>query len=242
MKKEYTYCILSVLILVLGIIFTISGIMLQTLPDSSKSALLIFSGAFIVIGFVSFAVHHKNYKQISDLTNHHVPVIAQWTFAANSSDTLKKLIKEEKHNALATAILVLILAIIFSIIFAYSGSTYVLILGYTFAVLCFLIFIIAVRFISAYYNHLEKSETTVIFGEDCIYFIDELFALNRTFHLLENVNIYIGLENLLIFEYGFDDIDNSCAYSLTVPIPSDKLNIAIHLKDYYRSLIETEYE
>ena len=242
MKKSYTYCVLSVIILILGIIFTISGLLLQTLPYSSKSALLIFSCAFIIIGIVSFAVYHKQYLTIKGLLAHTVPVVAHWNYPTNSSETLKKLIKEQKHNTLATAILVLILSIIFSIIFAYSGSTYVLWLGYTFAILCVLVFIIAVRFISAYYEHLSKSEATILFGEDCIYFIDELYMLNHTFHCLENVNIYIGVENLLIFEYGFDDIDSSCAYSLTIPIPSDKLNIAIHLKDYYRSLIRTDYE
>ena len=240
MKKEYTYCVLSVLILILGIIFTISGALLQTLPYSSKSALLIFSCAFIFIGALSFAVHHKRYITIKNLLNHNNVVIAHWTYPPNSSETLKKLIKEQKHNALATAILILILSIIFSLIFAYSGSTYVLLLGYILAILCLFIFIIAIRFISTYYEHLSKSESSILFGEDCIYFIDELFKLDPTFHPLENINIYIGAENLLIFEYGFDDIDSSCAYSLTIPIPQDKLNIAIHLKDYYRSILRND--
>ena len=242
MKKEYTYCVLSVLIFVLGIIFTISGALLQTLPYSSKSALLIFSCAFIFIGAVSFAVHHKHYTAIKNLLAHNSVVIAHWTYPINSSETLNKLIKEQKHNTLATAILILILSIIFSLIFAYSGSTYVLLLGYTLAVLCVLVFIIAVRFISTYYEHLSKTESSIFFGEDCIYFIDELFKFDSAFHPLENVNIYIGAENLLIFEYGFDDIDCSCAYSLTIPIPKDKLNIAIHLKDYYRSIIKSNEE
>ena len=240
MKKEHTCSVLSLIILLLGIIFTISGALLQTLPFSSKSALLIFSFALMMIGIVLFAVHYKRYNTINNLITRNLPVIAQWSYSPNTSETLKKLIKEQKTNSLATAILILILSIIFSIIFAYSGSTYILWLGYIFAILCILVFIIAIRFISAYYKYLSTSESIVLFGEDYIYFLDELYTLNKSFYLLENVNIYIGVENLLIFEYGLNDIDSSAYYTLTIPIPPDKLNIAIRLKDYYRSILKPD--
>lgn len=241
MKKEYTYIVLSIMILVLGVVFTISGALLQTLPYSSKSALLIFSCAFIVIGIVSFAVHHKKYTTIKNLLLRTSPVIAHWTYPPGSSKTIQKGLLEQKHNSLATSLLILILSLIFSIVFAYSGGTYVLYLGYVFAVLCLLTFIIVVRFISAYYDQLSKSEATVLFGEDSIYFLDELYPLKRTFYLIENVNIYIGTENLLIFEFGLYDIDEPAAYQLAIPIPPNKLSIAMHLKDYYRSTLHSDY-
>ncbi|MBE6023191.1 MAG: hypothetical protein E7231_08160 [Cellulosilyticum sp.] len=240
MKKEYTYCILSLIVFIIGIIFTLSGTLLHTLPDSSKSALLIFSFALMFIGLVSFAVHYKSYITLKKLISNHSVVVARWSYPPNSSDALKKLIKEQKTHTLVTTILILILSIVFFIIFAHSGGPYVLNLGYTLAVLCLLVFIIATRFISTYYEHLSSSEITVLFGENCIYFLDQLYRLDYHFHLLENVNIYIGTENLLIFEYGFDDIDYTCAYSLTIPIPSDRLSTAVHLKEYYRSLIHSE--
>ena len=240
MKKEYTCCVFSILVLLLGIIFSISGFVLQTLPLSSKSALSLCSFACIVVGIVLFAVHHKKYTAIKNLVSGNTPVIARWTYPINSSETVNCFIKEEKHYSIATATLILILSLIFSFIFAYSGGTYVLYLGYIFAILCFLIFIIVLRFINAYYAALAKTENTVIFGEDCIYFIDELTQLTRSFHLLEDINIYIGKENLLIFEYGFGDLDDSSSFTLTVPIPPNKLNIAIHLKDYYRSVLHSD--
>ena len=242
MKKEYTYCVLSILVLILGIIFTISGFLLQTLPLSSKSALLIFSFAFITLGIVLFAVHHKRYITIKYLHTGNIPVITRWTYPVNSSETVHTFIKEEKRYTIATAILILLLSIIFFLIFAYSGGTYILYLGYILATSSLMIFIIALRFIHAYYNALSQTEGVVLFGEDCIYFIDELNHLTRSFHLLEDVNIYIGKENLLIFEYGFGEMDTSSSYTLTIPIPPDKLNIALHLKEYYRGLIGNEGE
>lgn len=242
MKKEHTYYVLALIILILGIIFTLLSTLPQTLPLSSKSALFIFSCAFMTIGMVLFAVHYKRYTIIKNLMNRSLPVVAHWSYLPNSSETLKKLFKEQKNNALATTTLILILSIIFSMIFAYSGNTYILKLGYTFAILFIFTFIIAVRFILAYYNVLLESQSTVLFGKEYIYFLDELYTLNRSLYVLRNVNIYIGTENLLIFEYGLNDIDDSPCYNLTIPIPSDKLRIALQLKDYYRSLINTDYE
>jgi len=238
MKRAYTYRILSIIIVLLGIIFTISGVFLQTLPLSSKSALLIFSTAFILVGAFSFAVHHKKYLKIKALCTHQVPVIAHWTYAPNSSNTLKNLIKEQKENTVATAILILILSLIFSIVFAYSGGSYILYLGYILAVLCLLTFMIVLRFISAYYTHLASTELEVVFAEDTIYFLDELYTIKRSLYYLTNVSIYVGPEPLLILDYGLYDIDEPASYSITIPIPQGKLKVATHLKSYYAELIE----
>lgn len=237
MQREHTYCILSVVLALLGVIFTISGVFLQTLPLSSKSALLIFSTAFILVGAFSFAVHHKKYLMIKALDAHHVPIIAHWTYAPNSSNTLKKFIKEQKTDTLATALLVLILSLIFSIVFAYSGSRYILYLGYILAILCLLTFILSLRFISAYYAHLSNSELKVIFGEEAIYFLDELYTLQKSLHFLTKVSIYVGPEPLLILDYSLYDIDEPASYSITIPIPQGKLKVATHLKSYYSELI-----
>lgn len=238
MKRAYTYCILSLVIVLLGITFTISGVLLQSLPLSSKSAVLIFSIAFILIGTVSFAVYHKKYLAIKDLCAHHVPVIMHWTYAPHSSHTLKTFIKEQKTSTFATAILILVLSLIFSIIFAYSGGHYILYLGYTLAILCLLTFIITQRFISAYYQSLEESTSEVIFGEEAIYFIDELYTLRKSLYFLQGVSIYIGAEHLLVLDYGLYDIDEPASYSITIPIPPGKLKAATYLKNYYSELIE----
>lgn len=239
MKRAHTYRILSLVILLLGIIFTISGVLLQTLPLSSKSAVLIFSISFILTGTVSFAVHHKKYLAVKDLCAHHVPVIAHWTYAPNSSNTLKTFIKEQKSNTFATATLVLILSLIFSIIFAYSGGSYILYLGYTLAILCLLVFIITLRFISAYYQDLAESESEVIFGEDSIYFLDELYTIKKSLYFLQKVSLYAGDEHLLVLDYGLYDIDEPASYSITIPVPRGKVLAATYLRDYYSQLIET---
>lgn len=238
MKKAHTYCVFSLIILIFGIVFTISGVLLQSLPLSSKSALLVFSTAFIIVGITSFAVHYKKYRDIKSLYTGEIPIVAHWTYAPNSSNTLKTFIEEQKSSTLATALLILILALIFSIVFAYSGGTYILYLGYSLAILSFLIFIIARRFISAYYKHLLESELEVIFSEDSIYFLDEIHPLQKTFSSLEKIELYIGPEHLLIFDYGFCDVDEPSLYSVTIPVPQNQLKTATYLKHYYSDFIE----
>ena len=237
MQREHTYCILSVVLALLGVIFTISGVFLQTLPLSSKSALLIFSTAFILVGACSFAVHHKKYLMIKAFVTRRVSIIAHWSYTPYSSNTLKNFIKEQKNDTLATALLVLILSLIFSIIFAYSGGPYILYLGYILAILCLLTFMLALRFISAYYAHLSSSELDVIFGEEAIYFVDELYTIQKSLHFLTKVSIYVGPEPLLILDYSLYDVDEPASYSITIPIPEGKLKVATRLKSHYTDLI-----
>lgn len=241
MKKHAVYCILSIMMVMVGSIFLISSIIIKTLLYPSKSALLIFSCALIFIGSALFTVHYKKYIRIQNLLHYNTPVIAKWTYAPYNSPLLAQYCKEQKLNAIATALLVLTFSVIFFLIFAYSGGTHILWLGYTLALVCLFIFILSLHFIASYYEMLIKAENTVVFGEDCIYFIDDLYGLNYSIYLLQNVNIYIGKENLLVFEYGLNDIDDDARCHLAIPIPSDKLDMAMRLKVHYCSIIH-EYE
>ena len=240
MKKEYTFCILSILLLLLGTIFSISGICLKTLPFSSKSALLIFAFSFVIVGCVLFAVHYKRYHLAKNLVTYNIPVIAKWTYPPNDSKIILTLIKEQKTNTLATAILILILSLIFCIIFAYSGGTYILCLGYTFAILSIFAFIIATRFISTYYDCMASQENMIIFGEEYIYFLNEIYSLNQVFYHFCDVNISLGEENILTFDFGLNDVETSVAHQIVVPIPYQKLHVALRLKDYYHSVIHLQ--
>lgn len=239
MKKEYLYCVISVLAMLCGIIFMICALILRSNPNCRRSALLLLSIVLIITGLVSLIINLKKYHTICDLTEHQVPVIAHWTFSANSSKIISDLIEELKNNSIATAILFLILSIIFWVVFAYSGGTSILYLGYIFIVFSICIFIIALRMITAYYEKLNMQDTEVIFGEDYFYFIDELYTFQRGYHCLQQVSVYEGGENALIFSYGLYDADEPAVYTVTIPIPSDKLHTAKYIRTYYNNLLTT---
>lgn len=240
MKKEYIQCILWLSIFLLGIIFTISAALLQTIPNSSKSALLLFSICFIIIGLIALAVHYKKYVKIKTLTNHHAPVLAHWTYDISSSSTLKETLSEQKCNTISTAVLTLVLGIIFCLVFAYSGGIHVLYIGYIFAILTVLGFIIAIRIILTYYKEALKTSTEVIFGEDCIYFMGQLYTLQKSIYFLENVIIIHGPEVVLQLIYGQYDVDDIPTHIISIPVPAHKLQVAEHLRKYYLDLIAYE--
>ena len=240
MKKESMSCILCLCIFLLSIVFTISAILLQTIPHSSRSALLLFSICFMVVGLVSFTVHYKKYLKIKALINHHVPILAHWVYDIKGSNVLQEALNEQKNNSISTAILSLILGIIFSLIFAYSGGIYTLYTGYALLLITLLGFIIAIRFILTYYNDFLNKPTEVIFGEDCIYFMEQLLTSQKSIFFLENIIIVKDTELVLQLIYGQYDIDDTPSYVISIPIPSNKLSVAEHLRKYYLDLIAYE--
>lgn len=239
MRKQYFYCLMSVMAVIIGIIFAISGVILQSNPLSRRSALLILSIVLVLIGAASFTVNYKKYHLISELSHHKTPIIAHWVYSPNTSHIIREFILEQKNNSIATAILFLILSCIFCLVFAYSGGPMILYTGYFLIFICICIFILSLRIISAYYKQLENNQIDVIFGEDCIYFIDELYTLQRGYHCLQQVTIDLDDEDCLLFAYGLYDVDDVPAYTLTVPIPQGKMHTAISLKHYYNDLIKS---
>ena len=239
MRKHYLYCLMSIMAVLIGIIFAISGVILQSNPLSRRSALLILSIVLVLVGAAAFAVNYKKYHLISDLSHHRSPIIAHWVYSPNTSHIIHEFISEQKNNSIATAILFLILSCIFCLVFAYSGGLTILYTGYLLIFICICIFILSLRVISAYYNQLANNQIDVIFGEDSIYFIDELYTLQRGYHCLQQVSIHPDDEDCLLFAYGLYDVDDVPAYTLTIPIPQGKMHTALSLKHYYTDLIKT---
>ncbi len=239
MKKEYTYCVLSICVLLLAIVFTISAVLLETLPFSSKSALLLFSLCFIVVGTSTLAVHYKKYLRIKHLLNHDAPILAHWVYDTDSYPLLKNALIEQKCSTISTAILSVILALIFFTVFAYSGGVYILYLGYGLNLLSVLVFVAGLYFINTYYKTALSSTSEAIFSEEYIYFLDELHTNQKSIYFLEKVIIDTEVEPVFKLIYGQYDIDDVPIYEVSIPIPKGKEGIAEYLRKYYMELIDS---
>lgn len=240
MKKSYTYCIFSIMAILIGIIFAISGLILQSYPLSSKSALLLVSIVLIITGIFAFAVNNRKYHLITYLYESETNSLVHWTYSSRLPKAITEFIHVQKDNSIATAILFLILSLIFCLIFAYSGGTSILYTGYFLFSLCIGLFLISLRFITAYYKYLGEHTVDIIFGSSQVYFLDELFELQRGYHCLQQVSVIYGEEeNYLLFAYGLYDADEPPAYTLTIPIPANQLMTALFLKDHYNDLIKS---
>ena len=230
MQKEYTYSMASISCMILGIITFIFSLFTTLIPNSSKGALSLFSTCFIIIGAFSYAVHHKKYIEINKLKVGQLPNLAHWFYKAESSHTITTLLLEEKHNALITSTLIFILGIVFSCYF-FGNSFYFL--GISIILFFFACFFATILFIYSYYKKLLKSDHEIIFSNNMIYFLDDIHYLIKTIYVLEDICIIPGNEPLLQFLYSQYDIDNTPSFSITIPIPSDKLNTAKYLRTYY---------
>lgn len=238
MKKEYILGILSLAVLCLGITCCLSALLLNSISISSKSVLATFGVCFIVIGIVSYIQHNKKYTKIKELKNADVPVMARWSFAPSKSNCIKEALYNKKNAAFSTAVLTVILFLVIAACFYFSSEKHGLIVALfivTLSVLAAPSLFISILY---YYDKLLSSPAEVTIGEDCIYFIDELHALQKSIYFLHNVKMVCGYENILQFQYGDTDLLENPVYTIDIPIPEGQLKTALTIQKHYLELIE----
>ena len=70
--------------------------------------------------------------------------------------------------------------------------------------------------------------------------MEQLFTPQKSIFFLENIVIVKDTELVLQLIYGQYDIDDTPSYVISIPIPSNKLSVAEHLRKYYLDLISYE--
>ncbi|WP_069998926.1 hypothetical protein [Cellulosilyticum sp. I15G10I2] len=237
MKKEYIHCIIGLIILFLGATSCITAIILNDLLASSKSVLFLFGVCFILVGIVSYAQHNKKYLKIKYLKNNEIPVIAHWVFKPNSSSYINELLYERKSSTVSTIILTFILCLVIACCILFSGEKYSLSLSIGLIVVSFLALPTALFYNDYSYNSKLTSSSEALIGEDCIYFLDELYTLHKSIYFLEDIRINYSSENTLQFLYGDYDLYTGPMYTINIPIPLDELEVAQQVQKHYLDLI-----
>lgn len=238
MKKEYIYCIFSLITLILGLTCAIALIMLQNLSASNKGALTLFAICFILIGLIAYNIHSQKYLKIKELETGETPVLAHWIFAPNTSTIINDALLEQKSNIITTIMLSFVLGIVFAFIFIFGTNKYNLYIGLTIGIISFVGFIISMFLATYYCSKQSKINTEVIFGEDCIYFLGELYTLQRSIYFLENILINVSDEISMQLLYGQNDLGNKSVCTIQIPIPKDNLVVAKVLQKHYLELIK----
>ncbi len=82
-----------------------------------------------------------------------------------------------------------------------------------------------------------NTSNVALFSDDSIYFLDEVYAIDNPYYDLISIDIYMKDEILLVFEYGIPDIDEPSGYTISIPVPDNKLKTATYLKHYYKDYI-----
>lgn len=230
MKKTYIHCIISLIILIIGFLCILCNLLAPTLSPSTENLLALCAICFIFIGLLAFAVHHRKYTVMKALEDNDIPTITRFTFMPHTSSLIIKTIKEHRHNALCTLFLTFILVLIFSCTFI---STYFPAVSYLGPLVSFLFLLIGFLITNAYFNTLSNSPVDIIFGDDTIYFLDDIYTLQKSIYFLDNVLIATEGEPTLQFIYGQIEYDDSPYFILEIPIPDSQLTMAQVLRKHY---------
>lgn len=230
MKKTYIYCIISLIILILGFLCILFSLLHPTLSPNTESALLLYAICFIFIGLSAFAVHYRKYDVMKALESQDLPILARWSFSPHTSSILTQVLKEHKHNALCTLFFTFILVLIFSCTFI---STYIPTISYAGPLISLLFLFIGILIINAYFRNLSNTPIEVIFGDDIIYFLDDIYTLQKSIYFLDNIAINTEGEPTLQFIYGQIEYDDSPYFILEIPIPENQLSMAHLLRTHY---------
>lgn len=230
MKKNYIYCILSLLIVVLGFLFILLGLLYPTLSPNTQRAILLYAICFILIGIAAFAVHYRKYNLLKTLMDNDLPILARWSFKPNSSAILTNTLKEYKHNALCTLSFTFILVLIFTCTFI---ATYLPTLSYLGPLISIIFLLVGIFIINAYFKRLSTEPIEVIWGEDLIYFLDDIYTLQKSIYFLDNVVINTEGEPTLQLIYGQIEYDDSPYFILEIPIPENQMKMAHVLCNHY---------
>lgn len=237
MKKTTIHCTLSIIMTLIGIIFTLCAIFLNFQPSPRKSSLLIIAIVLILSGIVSFSVNYRKYHLIAGLYAHDLTYITSWDIPTKSSTLFPVLIKEKKTNSILTSFIFFVLSLICCWVFTYSGGTHLLKIGYLLIGFCASLLIISLRFIDCYYTHMQNKPDPVLFGQNYIYFLDELYTLEYDYCTLQKVELCKEEEIYLVLCYGNNDTDEPPTHIVTIPVPPEKMYIATYLKNYYNELL-----
>lgn len=235
MKKNYIFCIFSLIILILGFLGILVNLLFPVISPDIKSVILLYAICFIFIGLSAFAVHYKRYDAIKALENHDLPILTQWHFKTAHSPLLTTLLKDYKRDALSTLFFSFILILIFSYTFT---TTYMPKFYYVGPLLSLIFLFVGILIVNIYFHKLTTGPITAVFGEETIYFIDDIYTLQKSIYFLDNVVIDTENEPKLQFLYGQIEAEDTPYFILEIPIPENQLAMAQLLRTHYLNEIK----
>ena len=233
MKKNYIYCILSLIILVLGLILGFLYLFSPVIFSSTNNISLLYSICFVLIGLPAFAVYYKKYHLIKSLDDS--SCLAHWTFMPHTSSHLVNTLKDLKYSTLFTLTLIYILALVFICTFIHSYyPTYFLIS----LIISSCMLILSFSIVNAYFVSLSSSPIHIIFYKDLIYFLDDIYTFKKSIYHLNHITINTSGEPTLLFLYEQLEIEDCAYFTLEIPIPKNELSTADYLRHYYLDKIK----
>lgn len=237
MKKQLIIMSLSLIFLILGIITLLLPIWSHPFSYELQPGLFIIGIIVSGISYASYKIHLKNCMNIKDLKNRKKMVLTYWTYAPNTSETITEAILSEKISSFSTLILACIVGILLGVGFSLVHIPLFHVFANILYALSVLSLIAGYFIFKKYYSKKLKVSAEAIIGDDCFYFLDQLYTLQKNMYILSKVIITTEKESCLSFIYGFCGDTIKSTYTINIPIPSGQLEIAKYICSHYENII-----
>lgn len=237
MKNQLIIMGLSLVFLILGIIILLLPVWIHPLSHQLKPGLFILGIIVSITSYISYKIHHKNYMNIKALKDRKKIVLTYWNYAPNTSNTITEAILAEKFSSFSTLILACIVGILLGVGFSLVHIPLFYVIAYVIYALSLLSLIFAYFILIKYYSNKLEVSSEAIIGDDCFYFLDQLYTLQKNMYILSQVSITTEKENCLSFIYGFCGNTIKSTYTVNIPIPPGQLEIAKYICSHYENII-----
>ncbi|MGL4345374.1 MAG: hypothetical protein ACRCTE_09260 [Cellulosilyticaceae bacterium] len=237
MNKPKLKCFISLLCFMTGLLLLLIALFVNAFSYTTYTLLLAFGGILVVIGAIAFYIFYQDVKIITTLKSKTLTTLAHWTYMPLKIDTIKNALLEEKHSNISIIILSSLLLLLVDIGFILSNSSIYLIFSIIVGVLIVLFCITACTLIQFYYTHKLTHPVEAIISEDFIYFSGELYGLSRSLYFLEDIQVLEGTQVYLQFIYGSPGTPYDPIHVLTLPVPTEDLDIALKIKAHFSNRI-----
>lgn len=237
MKSTYTYCLLSLFALILGLICIMTSSFATSIPHSLSELLFVFSIFFLLGGLLGYLGCYKKYKKIKILFHGDVHILAHWKFDPKSSPLVTSLLEEHKFSQIYTTSLIIILCLVFACGFYFTEYTYSTHFGTSLIILSLLIGIGIYLFIPIYHASKVCSLIDVIISEENIYFLGHLYSLQQSIYFLEDIKLEITDSPHFELLYSAYDINGSPRYSVIIPVSPDDIANALAIQTHFQEQI-----
>lgn len=237
MNKEIFKCILSIICILCGAILSILSLISFDTSSPAFIACILLGMCLVIIGVVSFFLHLRGHKIIRKLQNKELTILAHWQYSPIQFSGVSEIITQDRSSNISIVILLGVLSLLIALGILLSDSPFALILCITIGLISLLTCMLSCMLIHIHYHNKLLRPAEAIIGESYIFFNEELYSLQRSFYLLTDVKLVEDRDVYLQFLYGSPCTDCGPIYVLSIPVPSDQVEVAQCIKQHYMTLI-----
>jgi hypothetical protein len=225
--------------MLLGCLLTFFPLYATSISQDLYAILVLIGCCLILIGIIIYSGSYKNLKRLQYLQKSSTPLLAHWIYQSPKNNPMLATLLHEKYtSALFNIVLFGLLGFVFNLGIFLSDVAHKLSVCLIFSAAILIFAGLSIRLLKQYYEKVYETPVEVMIGEECFFFLGEIYTLSYGMWFLEDIKVVSGETPYLIFSYG-EKADHPHAHTVTIPIPPKELDEARAIQTHYLALIST---